>query len=118
MKTIIKIFLVSILLITTNFSQQDLGDGWQILGQVMLRSELDGRDFSNSTHPLTFASSRIRFGIAKTFDEKVQLFIHEDLQTIVGSELYIMLVLGTLYSVTMSLSFYQKKRRDRRHAPK
>ena len=68
MKAIIKMFIASILLITTNFSQQNLGDGWQILGQVMLRTELDGRDFSNSTHPLTFASSRIRFGIAKTFE--------------------------------------------------
>ncbi|MBT8380349.1 MAG: alginate export family protein [Ignavibacteria bacterium] len=86
MKTLIKIFLVSILLVSTNFSQQDLGDGWQILGQVMLRSELDGRDFSNSTHPLTFASSRIRLGVAKTFDEKVQLFIQAQDSRVFGSE--------------------------------
>jgi hypothetical protein len=86
MKTNIKVLLVSILLITTNFSQQDLGDGWQISGQVFLRTELDGRDFSHDTHPLTFASSRIRLGVAKSFEEKVKLFIQAQDSRVFGSE--------------------------------
>ena len=30
-------------------------DGWKIKGQIQLRSEVDGRDFSNETHPFTLS---------------------------------------------------------------
>ncbi|MCH7962852.1 MAG: alginate export family protein [Bacteroidetes bacterium] len=67
-------------------AQQDLGNGWKILGQIQLRSELDGRDFSNSTHPLTFASSKIRLGVEKTFKKKLTLFIQVQDSRVFGSE--------------------------------
>ena len=67
-------------------AQQDLGNGWSINGQVRLRTELDGRDFSNSTHPLTFASSRIRLGVQKTFVKKLTLFIQIQDSRVFGSE--------------------------------
>lgn len=86
MKTLIKIILVLILFSSNLFSQQDLGDGWQISGQVMLRSELDGRDFSNSTHPLTFASLRTRLGVSKTFADRVQFFVQFQDSRIFGEE--------------------------------
>ncbi|MCH7773018.1 MAG: alginate export family protein [Bacteroidetes bacterium] len=67
-------------------AQQDLGNGWKILGHIQLRSELDGRDFSNSTHPLTFASSKIRLGVEKTFKKKLTLFIQVQDSRVFGSE--------------------------------
>lgn len=41
-------------------------DDWKIMGHLQPRSELDGRDFSNATHPLTFASMRTRLGVGKS----------------------------------------------------
>jgi len=67
-------------------AQQDLGNGWKILGMVQLRSELDGRDFSNTTHPLTFTSSRIWLGVEKTFKKKLTLFVQVQDSRVFGSE--------------------------------
>jgi Alginate export len=86
MKSHFKVIIFLLLLSTTLFAQQDLGNGWKILGQVQLRSELDGRDFSNSTHPLTFASSKIRLGVEKTFKKKLTLFIQIQDSRVFGSE--------------------------------
>jgi hypothetical protein len=36
---------------------------WSFDGQVQLRSELDGRDFSNKTYPLSYTSMRTRLGL-------------------------------------------------------
>lgn len=81
-KEIIFLFLLS----TTLFAQQELRNGWRINGQVRLRTELDGRDFLNNTHPSTFASSRIRFGVQKTFEKKLTLFIQIQDSRVFGSE--------------------------------
>ncbi len=86
MKTVFYSFIIAILTITASFAQKDLGDGWKIFGQIRLRSELDGRDFSNSTHPYTFASSRIRFGVQKSFEGKVILYIQAQDSRVFGSE--------------------------------
>ncbi len=70
-----KLLLVILIFTSSNFLfSQELG-GWKLNGQIQLRSEVDGRDFSNQTHPLTFTSMRTRLGVEKTFDEKVQLFV-------------------------------------------
>lgn len=61
-------------------------DGWKIKGQIQLRSEVDGRDFSNDTHPLTFASLRTRLGIEKTFDKKLQLLVQFQDSRVFGEE--------------------------------
>ncbi len=86
MKSHFKVIIFLLLLSTTLFAQQDLGNGWSINGQVQLRSELDGRDFSNRTHPLTFTSSRIRLGVEKTFKKKLTLFIQIQDSRVFGSE--------------------------------
>lgn len=78
--------ILTLLVIVTSFPQKNLGDGWKILGQVRLRTELDGRDFSNKTHPLTFASSRIRLGVEKSFDEKLIIFIQAQDSRVFGQE--------------------------------
>ncbi len=67
-----------------NFAQEL--DGWKLNGQIQLRTEVDGRDFSNSTHPLTFASLRTRLGVDKTFDKKVQLFVQFQDSRVFGEE--------------------------------
>ena len=100
MKSFYSSIMIVLLLSVHILSQQELGDGWKILGQVQLRSELDGRDFSNDTHPLTFASSRIRLGVQKSFDEKVVLFLQVQDSRVFGSES------GTL-SNSKNLDFHQ-----------
>ncbi len=86
MKSVIYTILVGLLIVSTSFAQQDLGNGWSVFGQVRLRTELDGRDFSNSTHPYTFASSRVRFGLQKSFEDKVILYIQAQDSRVFGSE--------------------------------
>ncbi|MFZ1518551.1 MAG: alginate export family protein [Ignavibacteriaceae bacterium] len=61
-------------------------DGWKLNGQVQLRSEVDGRDFSNETHPLTFASLRTRLGVEKIFDKKLQFFVQFQDSRVFGEE--------------------------------
>ncbi len=68
-----KIFLLLFILMTSSGFSQNQSD-WKFSGQVQLRSELDGRDFSNKTFPLTFATIRTRIGVEKFVSEKVQFF--------------------------------------------
>jgi hypothetical protein len=86
MKLLYRALIFMLLLSTTLFAQKDLGDGWKITGQVALRSELDGRDFSNETHPLTFASLRTRLGVEKSFKNRVLLYIQLQDSRVFGSE--------------------------------
>lgn len=81
-----KIFLLLVISIffSKNFAQEL--NSWKINGQIQLRSEVDGRDFSNRTHPLTFASLRTRLGVEKTFDEKVQMFVQFQDSRVFGQE--------------------------------
>jgi hypothetical protein len=83
MKAIL-IFAAIFFLSLTNFlyAQED----WKLSGQIQLRSELDGRDFSNGTHPLTFASLRTRAGVEKTFLDKVNFFVQLQDSRVFGEE--------------------------------
>lgn len=81
-----KIFLlIAFIIFIHNSFAQEL-NSWKLNGQIQLRSEIDGRDFSNDTHPLTFASIRTRLGVEKTFDEKVQLFVQFQDSRVFGEE--------------------------------
>ncbi|MDT3697505.1 MAG: hypothetical protein ROY99_14070 [Ignavibacterium sp.] len=79
-------FVVLLTLSPIIFSQQDLGGGWKLNGQIQLRTELDVRDFSNSTHPLTFASMRTRLGVEKTFEEVVSFLVQFQDSRVFGEE--------------------------------
>jgi hypothetical protein len=81
-----KVFLM-LTVITIGFSgfAQEL-DGWKLKGQIQIRTEVDGRDFSNRTHPLTFASLRTRLGVEKIFDNSVELFVQFQDSRIFGEE--------------------------------
>lgn len=79
------IILCAFFLISNNsFSQEQ--DSWKLTGQVQLRTEFDGRDFSNKTHPLTFASLRTRLGVEKTLSDKVNFFVQFQDSRVLGEE--------------------------------
>jgi len=73
MKTIISFIVLLSLLISTNVLPQNLSN-WKLSGQVQIRSELDGRDFSDKTYPRTFATIRTRIGLETSVSEKIQFF--------------------------------------------
>lgn len=73
MKNIFLLIAVLIFICSSVNYSQDL-NGWKLNGQVQLRSELDGRDFSNKTFPLTFATIRTRIGVERFISEKIQFF--------------------------------------------
>jgi len=83
MKKILLIIVFTVFF-SNNFAQEL--DGWKIKSQIQLRSEVDGRDFSNSTHPLTFASLRTRLGIEKTINKKIQLMVQFQDSRVFGEE--------------------------------
>lgn len=66
------LFLMFFVFISFNLAQNQ--NDWKLSGQVQLRSELDGRDFSNKTYPLTFSTIRTRIGIEKFVSDKIQFF--------------------------------------------
>jgi len=94
-----KILLILIFISSSLLFSQELG-GWKFNGQIQLRSEVDGRDFSNKTHPLSFASIRTRLGVEKTFDEKVQLFVQFQDSRVLGEE-------GSPTNYTANVDLYQ-----------
>lgn len=75
--------LILLLLISSNLYSQN---EWKLSGQLQLRSEIDGRDFSNNTHALTFASLRTRVGVEKTFSERVNFFVQLQDSRVFGEE--------------------------------
>ena len=79
------VIIVAVFVFLGSAFAQEL-DGWKINGQVQLRSEVDGRDFSNATHPLTYASLRTRLGVEKTFEKKLQFFIQFQDSRVFGEE--------------------------------
>lgn len=85
MRKIINSFLIAIFIFST-FSIAQLTEGWKLKGQIQLRSEIDGRDFANETHALSFTSLRTRLGVEKTFNEKVQLFVQFQDSRVFGEE--------------------------------
>ncbi|MFO7447340.1 MAG: alginate export family protein [Ignavibacteriaceae bacterium] len=79
-KFLIIIFVV--VFTSSSFAQ----DEWKFSGQLQLRTELDGRDFSHDTHALTFASMRTRVGVEKTFMDKVNFFVQIQDSRVFGEE--------------------------------
>jgi len=74
MKTSISFIVLLCSLISTNALPQNLSN-WKLSGQVQIRSEFDGRDFSNKTYPRTFATIRTRVGLETSVSEKIQFFV-------------------------------------------
>ncbi len=74
MKSIIYAFLM-IAVSSLAFSQTEkVADDFKIKAELQMRSELDGRDFSNKTYPLSFTSLRTRIGVEKKISN-ILLFV-------------------------------------------
>lgn len=57
------------------FSQGQTSDDIKWFGTVYLRPELDGRDFSNTTHPYFITMQRIAFGFEKQIYPNIKVFV-------------------------------------------
>ena len=75
---IMKILLTGmliLLLMKLTFAQNE-NPVWNFDGQIQVRSELDGRDFSNKTYPLTFTSLRTRLGLKADISDDITFYAH------------------------------------------
>ncbi len=50
-------------------------DGWKINGYTQMRTEIDGRDFSNKTYPLLYSHIKINVSVEKTVLDRITFFI-------------------------------------------
>ncbi|MCE1187844.1 MAG: alginate export family protein [Ignavibacteria bacterium] len=59
---------------------------WSFSGQVQIRSEVDGRDFNNSTYSPVMSTMRSRVGVAKKIEDKAEFFVQIQDSRILGQE--------------------------------
>lgn len=59
---------------------------WKIGGQIQLRTELDGRDFSNKTYPPIFTSLRSRLFVEKNISDKFNFYVEVQDSRVFGEE--------------------------------
>jgi len=59
---------------------------WKIGGQIQLRTELDGRDFSNKTYPPIFTSLRSRLYVEKNITDKFNFYVEVQDSRVFGEE--------------------------------
>lgn len=74
-------------LLAATLLAQGGADELKISGQVQLRTELDGRDFSNKTYPLTFSSMRTRLNISRAFGSQYEVFAQVQDSRVFGEEM-------------------------------
>jgi hypothetical protein len=56
-------------------AQTEDPDAWKFNGQVLIRGEMDGRDFTQATPPIFFTVMRTRLALSKgLFNRKIELF--------------------------------------------
>jgi hypothetical protein len=77
--------IISLVLTISSFAQQNKTE-WTFDGQIQLRSELDGRDFSNKTYPLAFSSLRTRLGLRANISDRIYLYVQAQDSRIFGEE--------------------------------
>ena len=83
--TILTVLFINL---TAQDSKKELtDDAWKLTGQAQIRPELDGRDFSNKTYPLTFTTARFRFGVEKNIFENVSFVVMAQDGRVWGQEL-------------------------------
>ncbi len=67
--------VLALLLFVTSSIAYSQSDDWKFSGQIQLRTELDGRDFSNKTYPASFTTMRTRLGVEKQLTSNISAFI-------------------------------------------
>lgn len=80
----ITVFILLCLSISINLYSQD--KDWKVSGQIQLRTELDGRDFSNKTYPPIFTSLRSRLSVQKEISNKFNFFVEVQDSRVFGEE--------------------------------
>jgi hypothetical protein len=82
-----KLLVLSLsLLVTFTAISQENKATWKFDGQVQLRSEMDGRDFSNKTHPYFYSSLRTRLGASANIADKFLFYAQAQDSRIMGEE--------------------------------
>jgi hypothetical protein len=84
MNKLLTTVLISLVLTFPSFAQNKTD--WTFDGQVQLRTELDGRDFSNKTYPLTFSNLRTRLGLKADISDKIFFYTQLQDSRIFGEE--------------------------------
>ena len=84
MKTLFPTIIIFLVLTIPSFAQNKTD--WSFDGQVQLRTELDGRDFSNKTYPLTFTSMRTRLALKADISDRIYLYVQAQDSRIYGEE--------------------------------
>jgi hypothetical protein len=64
----------------------DIINDWSFFGNLQMRTELDGRDFSHKTSPVFFTSLRTRLAVQKTIGEILDFFVQIQDSRIFGEE--------------------------------
>jgi hypothetical protein len=80
------IVLSCVLLLTLTTFPQDNTSTWKLDGQIQVRSEMDGRDFSNKTHPYFYSSLRTRLGAGANISDKVNFYAQVQDSRVMGEE--------------------------------
>ena len=75
-----------LLFLTSSILFAQTKTNWSFDGQVQLRSELDGRDFSNKTYALSFASMRTRLGLNANISDRIYLYVQAQDSRVFGEE--------------------------------
>jgi len=78
------IYTIGILIIPGNLYSQE--KNWKVSGQIQLRTELDGRDFSDETYPPVFTSLKSRLSVEKDVTDKFSFYLDVQDSRVFGEE--------------------------------
>ena len=92
--------IMSFLLLTSSAILAQPKTDWSFDGQVQLRTELDGRDFSNKTYAPAFTSMRTRLGLNANISDRIYLYAQAQDSRVYGEE-------ATVTTNTKNLDLHQ-----------
>lgn len=81
-----KKIIITIIILFSAASTYSQDKDWKIGGQIQLRTELDGRDFSNKTYPPIFTSLRSRLFVEKNISDKFNFYVEVQDSRVFGEE--------------------------------
>lgn len=80
-------------------------DAWRFSGQILARSEMDGRDFDSSTNPIFWTVTRTRLGVAKSFfDQHLDFFMQIQDSRTLGD---LGVAIGNLQNIDLYQGYFQ-----------
>jgi len=85
MKTYLSLIVILLIEFIT-LKSEERTDDWKLTGSIQIRSELDGRDFSNKTYPYSFTGLRLRVGVEKSLFNTVSFFAQFQDSRVYGEE--------------------------------